>query len=98
MALLELLLLLYSASTFCWHGPSDRPVGGFLRYQSVGTATGPTAFYVESEPHRGLKFYHQKYNPLAPWWNERGSNPRISGRKRALNPLSHQAATAGALK
>ena len=20
--------------------------------------------YVESEPHRGLKFYHQKYNPL----------------------------------
>ena len=31
--------------------------------------------YVESEPHRGLKFYHQKYNPLTPWWNERGSNP-----------------------
>ena len=28
---------------FCWHGPLDRPVGGFLRYQSVGTATGPTA-------------------------------------------------------
>ena len=23
--------------------------------------------YVESEPHRGLAFYHQKYNPLTPW-------------------------------
>ena len=23
--------------------------------------------YVESVPHRGLKFYHQKYNPLTPW-------------------------------
>ena len=39
--------------------------------------------YVESEPHRGLKFYHQKYNPLTPWWNERRSNPRLSGRERA---------------
>ena len=48
--------------------------------------------YVESELHRGLKFYHQKYNPLTPWWNERGSNPCLSGRERALNPLSHQAA------
>ena len=41
--LLLLLLLLYSASSFYWHGPSDRPVGSFLHYQSVGTATGPTA-------------------------------------------------------
>ena len=48
--------------------------------------------YVESEPHQGLTFYHQKYNPLTPWWNERGSNPRLSDRKRALNPLGHQAA------
>ena len=37
--------------------------------------------YVESEPHRGLKFYHQKCNPLTPWWNERGSNPCLSGRE-----------------
>ena len=37
--------------------------------------------YVESEPHRGLKFYHQKYNPLTPWWNEQGSTPRLSGRE-----------------
>ena len=44
--------------------------------------------YVKSEPHRGLKFYHQKYNPLTPWWNERGSNPRLSGRERAPYPLS----------
>ena len=49
--------------------------------------------YVESEPHRGVKFCHQKYNPLTPWWNERGSNPRLSGRGRALNPLSHQVVT-----
>ena len=48
--------------------------------------------YVESEPHRGLTFYHHKYNPLTPWWNERGSNPRLSGRKRSLNPLSLQVA------
>ena len=46
---------------------------------------------VESEPHRGLTFYHQKYNPLTPWWNERGLNPCLSGREWALNPLSHQA-------
>ena len=46
--------------------------------------------YVESEPHRGLKFYHQKYNPLTPWWNERGSNPRLSGGERAPYPLSHE--------
>ena len=84
-----LLLLLYLASTFCWQGPLDRPVGGLLRYQSVGTATRPTAL-CGSEPHRGLTFYHQKYNPLTPWWNERGSNPHLSARKRALNPLSHQ--------
>ena len=48
--------------------------------------------YVESKPHRGLKFYHQKYNPLTPWWNERESNPCLSGIERALNPLSHRAA------
>ena len=46
--------------------------------------------YVESKAHRGLKFYHQKYNPLTPWWNERGLNPRLSGRERAPNPLSHE--------
>ena len=47
---------------------------------------------MESEPHRGVKFCHQKYNPLTPWWNERESNPRLSGRERARSPLSHQAA------
>ena len=47
--------------------------------------------YVESEPHRGLKFYHQKYNPLTPWWNERRLNPRLSGGERAPNRFSHQA-------
>ena len=48
--------------------------------------------YVESEPHRGVNFCQQKYNPLTPWWNERESNPRLSGKERARSPLSHQAA------
>ena len=69
--------------------PSLSSLPQFLRYQSVGTATGPTA-YVKSKPHRGLKFCHQKYNPLTPWWNERGSNPHLSGREWAPNPLSHE--------
>ena len=46
--------------------------------------------YVESKPHRGLKFYHQKYNPLTPWWNEWETNPCLSGREQAPNPLSHE--------
>ena len=49
------LLLLYLASTFCWHGPLDCPVGGFLRYQSVGTATGPTALCgIRTTPRNGI--------------------------------------------
>ena len=44
----------------------------------------------EASQDRALKLY-PAYNPLTPWWNERGSNPCLSGRERALNPHNHQA-------
>ena len=68
----------------------------FLRYQSVGTATGPTALCgIQTTPR--IDILSPEIQPSDPLVERAGIEPAslvsLSGRKRALNPLSHQVAT-----